>query len=181
MPRLQAINPDTAEGRAKELLDGVKAKLGKAPNLLRTMANSPAVLEAYLGLSGALAGGLLPAKLREQLALSVSEANGCEYCLAAHSALGKMAGLSEEDVLESRGGESSDSKARAALSFAREVVENRGWVSDGDVEGLRSAGYGDGEIAEIVAHVALNIFTNYFNNVAQTVVDFPSVPKLASR
>lgn len=180
MPRLQAVNPETASGKAKDLLDGVRSKLGKTPNLLRTMANSPAVLEAYLGFSGALQGGLLSSRLREQMALAVSEANGCEYCLAAHSALGKTVGLSEEDILDSRHGASSDSEVDVALRFARRVAENRGLVSDGDLERLRRAGYGDGEIAEIVAHVALNIFTNYFNHVAETEVDFPSVPKLAT-
>jgi uncharacterized peroxidase-related enzyme len=181
MPRLQAINPETASGKAKKLLDKVQAKLGMTPNILRTMANSPAVLEAYLGFSTALKGGLLPAKLREQIALAVSEANGCEYCLAAHSAVGKMVGLSEEDILDSRHGGSPDSKVEAALRFASQMVEKRGWVSDEDVVRLRSAGYEDAEIAEIVANVALIMFTNYFNHVAETVVDFPPVPGSADR
>ena len=181
MQRLKAVSPETASGKAKELLDAVQEKLGMTPNLIRTMAGSPAVLEAYLGLTGGLAGGVLPAKLREQIALTVSEANGCHYCLAAHSAVGKMVGLSEEDIADSRHGVSPDSKVDAALRFARMLVERRGWADDGDVSRLRAAGYGDSEIAEIVANVALSIFTNYFNHVAETVVDFSEVPELAGR
>ncbi len=178
--RLPAIDPATATGKAKELLDGVQAKLGTVPNLMRTMAQSPAVLEAYLNFSSTLGKGLLSVKLREQIALTVAEANTCEYCLSAHSALGKIAGLSEQEVLDSRQGKSSDSRAAAALLFARTVVNQRGLVSDDEVTGLRQAGFGDGEIAEIVAHVALNLFTNYFNHVAGTVVDFPKVPVVAA-
>jgi uncharacterized peroxidase-related enzyme len=181
MQRLQAVNPETANGKTKELLDAVQAKLGMTPNLVRTFANSPAVLEAYLGFSGALSKGVLSAKLREQIALAVAEANGCGYCLAAHSAVGKMLGLSEEDIADSRRGISTDSKSDAVLGFARQMVEKRGWVSDEDLSRLRNVGYGDGEIAEVVANVALHLFTNYFNHVAETEVDFPEVSELAGR
>ncbi len=181
MQRLKAVNPETASGKAKELLDAVQDKLGMTPNLIRTMAGSPAVLEAYLGLTGGLAGGVLSAKLRERIALTVSEANGCHYCLAAHSAVGKMVGLSEEDIADSRQGVSPDSKVDAALRFARLLVERRGWADDGDVSRLRAAGYEDGEIAEIIANVALSMFTNYFNHVAETTLDFPEVPEPAGR
>lgn len=175
MPRLTAIDPTTATGKAKELLDGVKAKIGMVPNLMRTYANSPAALEAYLNFSGALGNGLLPAKLREQIALAVADANACEYCLSAHTALGKMVGLQENEIAASRQAHSSDAKIEAALQFAHQLVVKRGEVSDSEVQAVRDAGYSDGEITEIVAHVALNIFTNYFNHVAQTVVDFPKV------
>jgi len=181
MPRLEAIDPETATGKTKKLLDEVQARMGRTPNLIKTLANSPAALEAYLGLSSALSNGALPAKLREQIALAVSEANGCGYCLAAHSAVGKMVGLSEEEVTESRRGTSADGRADAALRFARQVVDKLGWVNDEDVERMRGAGYGDEEIAEVVAHVARNIFTNYFNHVAETAVDFPEAPALAAR
>ena len=180
MPRLQAIRPEDATGKAKKLLEGVRAKYGMTPNLLATMANSPALLEAYLGFSGALSRGRLSARLREQIALAVSEVNQCGYCLAAHSAVGKMAGLSEEQVQDSRRGTAADTKVEAALRFARAVVQKDGWVSDGDLARLRAAGYGDGEIAEIVGNVLQTIFTNYFNHVAGTEVDFPKVEALAT-
>ncbi len=173
MQRLPAVQPES--GKAQELLHGVQANLGMTPNLMRTMANSPAVLEAYLGLGNALGKGSLPPKLREQIALTVSELNGCHYCLSAHSALGKMVGLGEEEIADSRRGVSPDRKTEAALQFARKVVTERGWVSDDDLAFLRTAGTTDAEIAEVVAHVAVNTFSNYFNHVAGTEVDFPEV------
>ncbi|MCB9850519.1 MAG: carboxymuconolactone decarboxylase family protein [Phycisphaerales bacterium] len=175
MPRLNAIDPTQADAKAKTLLDGVQKKLGMTPNLMRTMANSPAVLEAYLGFGNSLGKSSLSPKLREQLALTVGESNRCQYCLSAHTALGKMAGLSEEEIADSRRGESPDRKTEAVLQFARTIVAERGWVSDEDVASVRNAGASDAEIAEIVAVVALNIFTNYFNHVAGTDVDFPEV------
>ncbi len=175
MPRLKAIETAEAEPKTKALLDGVQKKLGMTPNLMRTMANSPAVLEAYLGLGNALGKGALQPRLREQIALTVGELNGCQYCLSAHSALGKMVGLGEEEIADSRRGVSPDRKTEAALQFARTVVAERGWVSDDDVAALRAGGTTDAELAEIVGVVALNIFSNYFNHVADTEVDFPEV------
>ena len=180
MPRLPAISPEHAAGRAKELLDGVQATLGMIPNLMRTMANSAAVLEAYLNFTGALAMGSLPATLREQIALTVAEVNGCDYSLAAHAATGKMVGLSHQHILDSRQGTSPDRRVEAALQFARTLVHQRGWVGDEDIARLRRVRYGDDEIAEIVANVAVNLFSNYFTHVADTVVDFPEV-SLSSR
>ena len=178
MERITPVSLEAVEGKAKQLLDAVKAKLGIVPNMTRAMAVSPSVLEAYLGFNGALAHGVLPAKVREQLALDIGEANHCDYCVSAHSAIGKHAGLSDQDILDSRKGTSSDPKTDALLRFARTVVAKRGLVDDADVEAVRMAGYGDAEIAEVVAHVALNIFTNYFNNVTGTAIDFPKAPAL---
>lgn len=178
MERIKAIATQDATGKVRELLEGVQKKLGMTPNMMRTMAHSPAVLNAYLNFSGALAGGSLPARLREQIALVVGEANGCQYCLSAHSALGQMAGLSQEEILDSRRGESSESRSRAALRFASKLVSERGRVDDRELAQVRKAGFGDGEIAEIVANVALNLFTNYFNHVADPQVDFPAVVPL---
>ncbi len=175
MPRLKAIETAEAEPKAKALLEGVQKKLGMTPNLMRTMANSPAVLEAYLGLGNALGKGTLSPKLREQIALTVGELNGCQNCLSAHSALGKMVGLGDEEIADSRRGVSPHRKTEAVLQFARKVVSERGWVGDDDVASLRAAGTSDAEIAEVVAHVAVNIFSNYFNHVADTQVDFPQV------
>jgi uncharacterized peroxidase-related enzyme len=178
MERIVPVDPHAAQGKAKDLLDAVKAKLGVVPNMTRAMATSPAVLEAYLGISGALAHGVLPPPVREQLALGVGQANGCDYCLSAHSALGKRAGLSEQAILDSRRGHAADPKTDALLGFARTLVEKRGRVTDADVAAVRAAGGGDAEIAEVVAHVALNTFTNYFNTVAATAIDFPKAPAL---
>ena len=154
MPRLKAIETTEADPKAKALLEGVHKKLGMTPNIMRTMANSPAVLEAYLAFGNALSKGSLPAKLREQIALTVGELNGCQYCLSAHSALGKMVGLSDEEIADSRRGVSPDRKTEAVLRFAGKVVTERGWVSDEDVVALRTVGANDAELAEIVATVA---------------------------
>ena len=178
MPRIQPVRLETADPRTAELLNGVKKKLGVVPNLVSTMARSPAVANAYLGFSQALAGGSLPAGLREQIALTVGQANECGYCVAAHCAIGQKAGLTESDVTQARRGTATDEKVKAALAFARTLVDQRGRVTDADLDRVRSAGYNDGEVNEIVANVALNIFTNYFNHVAETEIDFPAAPYL---
>src|SRR5262245_4382390 len=180
MERITPINPQAAQGRARELLDAVKARLGIIPNMTRSMAVSPPVLEAYVGFIGALGQGVLPARVREQLALDVGEANDCDYCVSAHCALGKRAGLTDQDVLDSRRGASADPKADVLLRFARTVLEKKGVIKDADIAAVRAAGYGDAEIAEVVAHVGLNVFTNYFNNVAGTTLDFPKAPAVAA-
>jgi uncharacterized peroxidase-related enzyme len=175
MSRLSAIDPIVATGKAKDLLTAVHSALGIVPNMTKVMVNSPAVLEGYLGLSGALSHGLLDAKTREQLALVTAQENHCDYCLSAHSAIGKMVGLTPEQIGEARSGHGQDARATAALRFARRVLETRGEISDEDVAAVRVAGFSDGEVAEIIAHVALNVLTNYFNNAAQVEIDFPKV------
>jgi uncharacterized peroxidase-related enzyme len=175
MSHFQPIDPARAEGKAKTLLDAVQHKLGMTPNMTRTMAHSPAVLEGYLSLAGALASGKLAAKLREQIALTTAEANGCEYCLSAHSLIGKSVGLAPSDIEAARDADATDARAMEALRFARVVIADRGQVSDADIARIRGAGFADGEIGEIIANVALNVFTNYFNNVTRPAVDFPHV------
>ena len=181
MSRLPAINPEHATGQAQRLLKGVESKLGFAPNLMRTMANSPSVLQGYLDFSGALSKGSLSPKLREQIALAVSEVNDCQYCLAAHSAIGRSVGLSEEALGDSRRGESPDPKEATVLAFTRNVVTNRGRVSDEEVAKLRKARFSKGDIVELIANISLTLFTNYFNHIAATEVDFPAVLKLEAR
>ena len=181
MPRLPAINPDQATGQAQHLLQSVESELGFAPNIIRTMANSPTVLQGYLDFSNALSNGNLSPKLREQVALAVSEVNDCQYCLAAHSAIGRSVGLSEEAIGDSRRGESPDTKEATVLAFTRNVVENRGWVSDEDVARLCKVGFSQGDIVELIANISLTLFTNYFNHVAETEVDFPAVSELEAR
>ena len=174
MPRIKPVNRESAPARTQELLDGVQKKLGMVPNLVATMARSNAVAKAYLGFSQALAGGVIPPQLREQIALAVGQANQCAYCLAAHSAIGSSVGLSEDQVRDARLGQSPDSRTDSALRFVRRIVETRGFVSDQDLNDIRNADFGDSEITEIIGHVALNIFTNYFNHVAETQLDFPA-------
>lgn len=180
MARLPIINPENSTGKAHDLLTAVKKKLGLVPNMTRVMANSPAVLEAYLQFSGSLEDGSLDAKSRERIALETAEANKCEYCLSAHSMIGKLVGLSEAEILASRRANSTDSKSAAALQFSRLVIERHGAVSEADIEAARKGGLTDGEITEVVALTALNIFTNYFNIAFQVDVDFPVVKALSA-
>lgn len=180
MPRLNPVQPQDADPQTADLLGAVKKKLGGVPNIIATMANSRAVANAYLEFSGSLATGTLSPRLREQIALVVGETNSCGYCVAAHTVLGKRAGLSPQETSDARRASASDNAEAAALEFARQLVENRGAVSDEDVQRVRQAGFTDGQIAEIVANVSLNIFTNYFNHVAETEIDFPAAPKLAA-
>ena len=175
MPHIKVMEPSQATGATKELLDGFQKKVGFVPNILKQMANSPATLRSYLDFANTLGAGSLSPQLREQIAIAVAEANACEYCLSAHTAIGKMVGLNEHDLEASRRSRSDISKIDAALHFAHELVIRRGELGAADIETVRNAGYSDGEITEIVANVALNIFTNYFNKATGTVVDFPRV------
>lgn len=178
MSRIPTINPDQATGQAAKLLQGVERQLWFTPNILRTMANSPAVLQGYLDFSRALSQGKLSSKFREQIALAISETNDCQYCLAAHSAIGRSVGLSEEAMDDSRRGDSLDPKEATVLAFARKVAETRGRVSDEDIAKLRKAGFSHGDIVELIANISLTIFTNYFNHIAETEMDFPTVDAL---
>ncbi len=181
MSRITTINQTEATGKVKELLNGVQKKLGFAPNMMKTMAQSPAVLEAYLSFSGALTHGVLNTRLREQIALFSAEMNACAYCASAHSIIGKSAGLTEDEITAARRGLSDDAKIYAALKFARSIIVNRGNLGDDEVTAIKAAGYSEAEIAEIVAHIALNAFTNYFNKIAETEIDFPQVEFPLSR
>ncbi|MGV9558760.1 carboxymuconolactone decarboxylase family protein [Streptomyces sp. NPDC003401] len=175
MTRLSVVDPATAEPTAKSLLNKVERALGVTPNMMRAMAVSPAVLDAYLSQSGALSKGALPGAVREQIALVAAVENSCEYCYAAHHVLGERAGVNGDDLKTAGQGQAADPRTQAALKFARTVLQTRGFVSDQDLEEVRAAGHDDGEIGEIVANVALNVFTNYFNSVARTDIDFPVV------
>jgi uncharacterized peroxidase-related enzyme len=177
--RISAIDPATTSGKAKDLLDAVKSKLGMVPNMMRTMAHSPAALDGYLAFSGALSHGVLDAKAREQIALAVGQSNSCDYCVAAHTAIGKMVGLNADEITGARSNRSADDKRAAILTLASRINQTRGNVTDADINAARSAGVTDAEIAETVANVALNIYTNYFNHIAATQIDFPKAPALA--
>jgi uncharacterized peroxidase-related enzyme len=167
---------EAAPAASRPLLEAVKKQLGVVPNMFRVIANSPAALEGYLGLNGALAKGALDAKTRERIALAVAEIDGCNYCLSAHSYLGKnIAKLDDSEIAANRDGSSNDAKAAAALRFAAKIVRERGHVGDADLVEVRNAGFDDAQLIEIVLHVALNTLTNYVNEVAGTQIDFPAV------
>ncbi len=177
MPRLSTVDPANATGRARELFDGPLH--GKHFNIFKGMANSPAALDAYLAFSGALAKGSLTAAEREAIALAVGEANQCDYCLAAHTALAKGAGLPDAHALGARRGAVKDAqKLDALVKFALRLHEKKGAVSDEDLKTFKAAGYTDAHAAEVVANYALNVFTNYFNHLNQTSVDFPAAGKI---
>jgi uncharacterized peroxidase-related enzyme len=166
---------------SRPLLEAVRKQLGMVPNMFRLVSNSPASLEGYLALSGALAKGTLPAATRERIALAVAEINGCSYCLSAHSHLGKTyAKLDEAEIAANRSGSSTDPRADAAVRFAAKVARERGHVREADLAAVKLAGYGDAEVIEVVLHVALNTWTNYVNEVFKTVIDFPLVEARAA-
>jgi uncharacterized peroxidase-related enzyme len=172
---------DAAPAASQPLLEQVKSQLGSAPNLFRLVANSPAALEGYLGIFGALGKGKLPAATRERIALAISQFNECGYCLSAHTYLAtNLAKLAPEEIAANRAGRSTDAKANAAVVFAVKVAENRGHISDSDLFTVRNAGYDDGQVIEIVQHVALNVWTNYMNEVARTDIDFPVAEGIAA-
>ena len=181
MSRISIPTVEQSTPAAQPLLAAVHKQLGMVPNLMKVTGHSPAALEGYLGMSGALAKGSLPAPTRERIALAVAQINGCNYCLSAHTALGKnLAKLSEAEIAANRHGGSLDPKADAAVRFAAKVVRERGHVSDTDLQAVRMAGYDDAQIVEIVQHVALNTWTNYINEVAKTEIDFPLAQALAA-
>ncbi len=175
MNRIEMVNPESASGESKEILAQIQKTFGATPNMFKTIASSPAALKMMWAGFGALGGGKIGAKLGEQIAVAVANANRCEYCLAAHTALGKGAGLSAETMSQAQVGKSDDARTQAALTFAIKLVKERAHVSESDVESLRGAGFGDEEIAELLAHVALNIFTNYTNVAFDVPVDFQKV------
>ena len=175
MSRINPIERTTTNDAVRRNFDAVEKQLGVVPNMMRTMAQSPAVLDAYLGFGAALRRGRLSPALQEQIALAVAEFNACDYCLSAHSALGAGAGLSSEQIAASREARDADPRLASALVFGRAILERRGEVTDQQLARVRAAGFSDAEVVEIIAHVAINVFTNYFNRAADTDIDFPKV------
>jgi len=174
--KLAPIDPATATGDAKELLDQVQRALGVTPNMTKVMANSPALLRGYLALSGALATGALAAPVREQLAIATAEFDGCAYCLSAHTYIGRAIGKLPDSELEAaRTATSADPRTAALLALSDEILRNRGSISHDAIPKARAAGVTDAEIGEIVGHIALNVLTNYFNVMAGVEIDWPVV------
>jgi len=175
MARINLVDPAAASGEAAPLLKSIHGAFGVTPNMFRAVANSPAALKSMWGAFGALGAGTLGARLGEQIAVAIADRNACQYCLSAHTVLGQKAGASAQEMADAQAGRSSDPKTQAAIAFALKVVENRAQVSDADVRALREAGFDDEAIAEIMAHVALNLFTNYVNVAFNVPLDFPAV------
>jgi len=176
MARIRIPAVEQAPEASKPLFDAVQKQLGTVPNLMKMIGNSPSALEGYLSLNGALGKGALPIRLRERIALAIAEFNACEYCLAAHSFLAEhQAKITGAEIASARDGRSEDSRTEAALQFALQVASQHGKISDRELAAVREAGFDDAGIVEIVVNVALNVLTNYVNNVARTDVDFPKV------
>jgi len=175
MTRVPLWSPATAPSDSKVLLEQIHATFGATPAMFQAVANSPVALKSMWGSFAAFAGGTLPAKLQEQLAVAIANRNDCEYCLAAHTALGRKAGATEAELALAQVGSSSEPRTAAALEFALKIVERRAQLRDEDFAALRRAGFDDAGVVEIIAHVALNIFTNYVNVALQVPVDFPTV------
>lgn len=173
--RIPLLAPADATGERAAVLAQIQGAFGATPAMFRAVANSTAALKSLWGSFGALGGGVLPARLTEQIAVAVADRNRCDYCLAAHTMLGRKAGASADEMAAAQRGESADARTAAALRFALQLVDARGHVGEAEVQAVRAAGFSDEEIVEILAHVALNLFTNYVNVAFAVPVDFPTV------
>lgn len=176
---MSRINLDTQHvpTASQALLEQVHRTFGATPNMFKAVSNSPAALQSMWGAFAALGKGKLGAALGEQIAVAVANRNACDYCLAAHTVIGQQAGVSGDALISAQTGQSSDPKTAAALKFALAVVSERGRVGASDIEALRAVGFDDGAVVEIVAHVALNLFTNYINVALDVPLDFPHVAR----
>jgi uncharacterized peroxidase-related enzyme len=175
MPNIPAVSQEAANPQQAELLNAIQAKLGMVPNFLKTFAQSPAALSAFLGLHGIAGGGDLDQQTRERIAIAIAQRNSCQYCLSAHTAIGRKAGLTGAEIEANRDGASQDAKAAVAVNFALALVDEMGAVSADQIETVRRAGFSDAEIVEIITHVGLNLLTNIFNKAGQVDIDFPKV------
>lgn len=178
MPRLNVVKPDEATGPVKEIYEDLTKKMGKVVNIFQGMGNSAAALKAYLSMAGALAEGELSAEDREAVYLGVSQKNGCNYCVSAHTMIAKKVGLNDEQILNIRQFSPESPKHKALLQFVTRVMETNGFVDDSEIAAVRDAGYSDGQIAEAVAFIGLATYSNLFNHVYDTELDFPPVPSV---
>jgi uncharacterized peroxidase-related enzyme len=170
--RIPLLDPGSAPSPVRETLAAVKAKIGMVPNLYRVLGQSPAALTAYLSIGEALQSARLELPLRERIALAISQRNSCHYCLSAHSAIARKAGVSPDGIREARTGHATPGREEAAVGLAISLVEKRGWIDDSELASVRSKGLTDGEIVEVVAMVAQLTFSNYTNHLAHTPIDF---------
>ena len=175
MTRIAPATPENADPKAAELLAGVQKKAGFIPNVVGTIGQSGPALAAYMGFNQALSTSKFDTKARELMAVAVSGANDCEYCVSGHGAFAKNAAASHDEVLAAIRGESDDPRLSAALTFAQAVTRTRGFVEDSALSAARDAGLGDTELIEVVALVIVNSFTNYVVHVADVELDFPKI------
>ena len=175
MSRINVIDHHNANAEQKALLDAIQAQLGMVPNFLKVFANSPVALQAFLGLHGVANAGSLSPQTRERIALALAQQNTCEYCLSAHTAIGRKAGLSGEEIAAVRAGNSEDAKAAVAVKLARSLVEHKGEISTAELIEAREAGYSDADIVEIITHVGMNLLTNILGKASRVDIDFPKV------
>jgi uncharacterized peroxidase-related enzyme len=175
MSRINVVTKKTADAEQKVLLDAIQSKLGMVPNFLAILAHSPDALKAFLGLHGIAESGSLDPQTRERIALAVAQGNSCEYCISAHTAIGRKAGLTGTEIDANRAGTSQDAEAAAAVTFATALNEHLGEVTQAEFDAVREAGYGDAEIVEIITHVGMNILTNLIGKASRVDIDFPKV------
>ena len=175
MSRIQIIDNHNANSEQQALLDAIQGQLGMVPNFLKIFANSPAALRAFLGLHGIAGEGSLDGATRERIALAVAQQNECQYCVSAHTAIGRKAGLNSAEIEANRAGTSQDAKAAVAVKFANALVEHSGNVTADELSEVRLAGYSDAEIVEIITHVGMNVLTNILGKASQVDIDFPKV------
>jgi uncharacterized peroxidase-related enzyme len=175
MSRIKTVTQETATADQRALLDAIQNKLGIVPNFLAVLAHSSDALKAFLGLHGISESGQLDPKTRERIALTVAQGNSCEYCVSAHTAIGRSAGLSNSEMQANRAGTSEDTKAAAAVTFAQALNTHLGEVTQTEFDAVRNAGYSDAEVVEIITHVGMNILTNLIGKAAQVDIDFPKV------
>ncbi|MCL6417622.1 peroxidase-related enzyme [Aestuariirhabdus sp. Z084] len=175
MSRINLVEDTNATTEQAELLSAIRSQLGMVPNFLRVFANSPAALRAFLGLHGIAGEGRLEPQTRERIALALAQQNSCEYCLSAHTALGRKAGLSPQEIEANRSGSSQDDKAAAAVAFARSLVEHKGEVTTAEILAVRNAGFDEAEIVEIITHAGMNLLTNILGKASRLEIDFPRV------
>lgn len=175
MSRIHVIDQHNANAEQKALLDAIQGQLGMVPNFLKVFANSPVALQAFLGLHGVANAGSLSPQTRERIALALAQQNTCEYCLSAHTAIGRKAGLTGDEIAAARAGSSGDAKAAVAVKLARSLVEHKGDITTAELIEAREAGYSDADIVEIITHVGMNLLTNILGKASRVDIDFPKV------
>jgi len=178
MNNLNVLTTEQASSKAQELFAVMSKKYGKVPNLYAVTANSPTALKAVLDFGDNLGTGEFSAKEAEAIALVVAQVNDCQYCLAAHTAAGKMMGLSEAETLSIRAGTSDDSKLGALVALAKEITVTRGWPAKELVDDFFATGFSKAALVELIGFVSLNVFKNYLNHVADAPIDFPESRQL---
>ncbi len=175
MSRINVVEKGNATFEQAELLEAIEGKLGMVPNFLKVFANSPSALRAFLGLHSISEEGSLDLKTRERIALGVAQQNACQYCVSAHTAIGRKAGLSGSEIEANRAGGSEDAKAASAVKFARAIAEHNGEVTNAELQEVRDAGFSEADIVEIITHVGMNVLTNILGKASRVAIDFPSV------